>query len=262
MQNNFILALLALFLFSCTGKDPVTKNIKSHQMALVIGNPVSYGEGDLLVFPIGANYNPEIKEPAKADLYDADIHAIEKSKYNNRRTGSFTVNDANTFRWDDLAKEEYVNSDETDFDMRNILFYNKSTGKSYILSTDTLHILSFAVHREFGNPLIFYRVVKRDINGDRKYNSADAVMLYVSSPNGSGFMQITPENEQFFDYFYYPETQSILIKTAVDIDDDKQFTDLDETVFREMRLNEPKFGKEIFPADLKKALKKQLSVLK
>jgi hypothetical protein len=106
--------------------------------------------------------------------------------------------------------------------------------------------------------LIFYRVVKNDHNQDSVYNSQDPVMLYISDLYGKRFTQITPENEQFVDYTYYPKTQSILIKTIIDSDHDKLFTNFDETNFRDMQIAEPSMSREIFQKSLKDTLRKQL----
>jgi hypothetical protein len=265
MNKLTLLIALSFFCHSCRKPGIVKTPAQPFKMALVIGNPIDYGIKNLLLFPVGANYNPKIEEKqatqANTSNYgDADLKTNASALYYATGSGSLVLNDA--VRWDNSAKQEYINSDEEDFDIRNILFYNKKTGDSYVLSMDTLHVLSFAIHNEFHNPLIFYRVVKKDINKDGKYNSADAVMLYVSKLDGTNFIQVTPADEQFFHYFYYPENQSILIKTAFDIDRDLKFTELDETNFREMRLNAPAMGREIFTMSLKDSLKSRVLDLK
>lgn len=241
-----IMSFLSCKLFK--KKDTVAPSAK--ELALVIGNPFDFGLDSVIAFPVGANYNPKI------------------SSNNNESEQEVSSDNAVTFsknsvaKYDKRATMEFVNSSERDFDIRNILFYDKITGQTFPLINDTLHILSFAIHKEFKKPLVFYRVVKIDINKDNKYNSADAVMLYTSDLRGKNFTQITPENEQFFDYFYYPETNTILIKTSIDVDNNKKFTELDETNFREMKILNPQFGKEIFSASLKDSLRKQINVLK
>lgn len=55
-------------------------------------------------------------------------------------------------------------------DITNLLFYDLVSGESYPLTEDSLHIISFALHKEFANPLIFYRIVKEDHNEDGLYN--------------------------------------------------------------------------------------------
>lgn len=266
-MNRIILPLALLLFASCRNLRPDPDEIagKPYAMALVIGNPIDYGEQGLLMFPIGANYNPKIEPKVEKETEKVNealsSTATSKDSYNFKTTDNGFVENQSVL-WDSRANKEYVNQNEEDFDIRNILFYDKLSGSSYILSVDTMHVLSFSIHKEFDNPLIFYRVVKMDINKDGKYNSTDAVMLYVSDMEGKSFIQVTPSNEQFFDYFYYPETQSILIKTALDIDKDSKFTALDETNFREMRLSKPAFGKEIFTKSMKDSLKSQMSVLK
>lgn len=251
MKKNIISIICITLLSSCNlfkKKETVAPNAK--ELALVIGNPFDFGLDSVIAFPVGANYNPKI------------------SSNNNESDQEVSSDNAVTFsknsvaKYDKRATTEFVNSSERDFDIRNILFYDKITGQTFPLINDTLHILSFAIHKEFKKPLVFYRVVKIDINKDNKYNSADAVMLYTSDLRGKNFTQITPENEQFYDYFYYPETNTILIKTSIDVDKNKKFTELDETNFREMKILNPQFGKEIFSASLKDSLRKQINVLK
>ena len=86
---------------------------------------------------------------------------------------------------------EYVNKNQEDLDIRDILFYNMQTGKSYPLIEDSIHILSFALHKEFTKLMIFYRVVIEDYNKDKKYDALDHVMLYTSNLDGTNFQQIT-----------------------------------------------------------------------
>lgn len=160
-------------------------------------------------------------------------------------------------QYDRLAKTEFVNEREQDFDISNILFYNLLSGESKPLTKDSLHILSFATHNEFVKPLIFYRIVKTDKNEDKKFTKDDPVMLYVSRLNGDSLTQITSEQEQFVDYFYYPKVQKILIKTIVDSDKNKKFETNDETNFLEMNLLTLQKGREIFSKNLKDSLKIQ-----
>jgi hypothetical protein len=134
------------------------------------------------------------------------------------------------------------------------------TGKSKRLVSDTIHILSFALHKEFAKPLIFYRIVKQDLNNDNKYNSLDPVMLYVSDFNGDSLIQVTPINEHFLDYNYYSKSKIILIKTIIDSDNDKVFSGADETNFLEMKVAKPTSGKEIFSKSLKDSLRGQINI--
>lgn len=248
----------ALLFISCKEKPPV--HAAPEAISIVIGNPVDYGSQDYLLFPVGGNYNPEMTEPIQEEKsgHDNRLDLVNSKRgwsSNQLKLQVRDVNSNSSYMWDKSAAKEYGNGDETSFDIRNLLFFNKNTGESYPLVEDTIHILSFAFHYEFKSPLVFYRVVKKDINGDDKYNSKDAVMLYMSDTMGRNFTQITPPNEQLITYFYYPETQKILVKTAIDIDKNKKFTSSDETNFREVNLANPSLGRPIFSDSLKANLK-------
>ncbi|MBX7224586.1 MAG: hypothetical protein K1X55_01020 [Chitinophagales bacterium] len=256
----FFLLFGFVLLQGCNRPNKPTIATHPEELALIIGNPVDYGLDSVLAFPVGANYNPKLVEKEKESSESVEITKSQQGLYAATEDKlSFKKRDVALY--DKNASSEFFNEQEEDFDIRNILFYAKENGNTFPLTNDTLHILSFAIHKEFANPLIFYRVVKRDINLDKKYNSKDAVMLYTSKLNGKEFTQITPENEQYFDYFYYPEKNVILIKTAIDIDNDKKFTEIDETNFRELKLNAPAMGREIFSKSLKDSLRNQINQL-
>lgn len=242
------ICLILILLTACKRhKDQIAEHPKN--LALIIGDPVDYGMDSTVMFPIGANYNPKIVKNEESEIGGGSFNAI-----------SFKKNTSTLY--DKRASSEFINSNTEDFDIRNILFYDKVSGNSFPITSDTLHILSFAIHSEFRKPLIFFRIVKSDLNKDGIYDNSDAVMLYTSGLNGKQFTKITPENEHFLDYFYYPETNKILIKTSIDIDKDNKFSEKDETNFREMHLLNPQFGREIFTNSLKDSLKMQINALK
>lgn len=244
----FPLTLSVVITFhSCRNPTKKDQNIPkplAKKSALIIGNPLDCGIENISLFPVGTNYKPQVYESrASAE----NVLDLAKS------TLTFSSN-SGTFS-DRLAEKEYINGNENQFDIRNILFYDLKGGGTYPLVTDTIHILSFAIHKEFPSPKIFYRVIKNDINKDSIYNSKDPVMLFISDIFGKNLVQVTPDNEQFLDYFYYPDTQKILIKSAIDADDNKEFTSSDETNFRDMNIREPKMGREIFSKSLKDSLR-------
>jgi hypothetical protein len=243
MKTRWILIIIILFLISCT-KHKNTEGIKK---SLIIGDPLECGISQALLFPVGTNF----LERNSKDLVDNGSSI--------KRKGIVYFSENSSVFNDRLAKVEYINERLDDFDIRNILFYNLNLGTSHPLSLDTIHILSFAIHNEFKNPLIFYRIVKKDLNNDGRYNSLDPVMLYVSDLNGEGLTMITPENEQFIDYFYYPSVQKIIIKTIIDSDHNKKFEANDETNFLEMKIDKPEFGKEVFTKSIKDLLRNQIT---
>lgn len=238
------LPVILVFTFiSCSTPMPKAPPMRIVQnKSLVIGNPLDCGLDNMQIFPVGCNYKPEIYQDEKliSEQSTSDL--------------TFTVNVTANY-YDTHASTEYVNSSLNENDIRNILFYDLNTGKSYPLVTDTLHILSFALHNELKTPLIFYRVVENDFNKDSLFNDNDPVMLLVSDLNGKNLVRVTPGNEQFTDYFYYEKTQKILVKTVVDGNKDGFFTERDETNFREVSLAAPAMGREIFSKSLKDSLR-------
>ncbi len=248
-MKNLLYCFSVLFLFTagCKNKTSIIKkSAKDSSASLIIGDPFDYGVENILLFPIGSNYNPIVYE--NPDEFENDLETNKKVML------AFDLN-VSTLN-DRYANIEYINNDVQTFDINNILFYNLLTGASYPLLKDTLHILSFALHKEFANPLIFYRVVARDYNLDSLFTDDDPVMLYVSDLHGQNLHKITPPDEKFIDYFYYKSVNTILIKTIVDNNQDKLFTPADETNFLQMKLDAPEKATEIFDAQTKDLLRK------
>lgn len=243
MKKILLPAAVLLLMMACSKPKPKPQPAPPPpNHSLVIGNPLDCGIEGMQIFPVGCNYTPAVFENEDA-----------KSKMSSTATLNFACNTSDFY--DRNANVEYTNGNEREFDIRNILFYDLATGKTYPLHSDTMHILSFALHKEYKQPLIFYRVVKKDINQDTVFDSRDAVMLYMSDLNGKNFVQCTPETEQFVDYFYYEKMNKILVKTMVDGDTNKRFTSSDETNFREVLLGKPTMGREIFGKSLKDSLR-------
>jgi hypothetical protein len=221
-------------------KEKIVKN-----EGLIIGDPLDCGLDSITLFPVGSSYVPEIVE--------APVEAVSEMEGLRVSNIAFTSNSVGYF--DQSASVEYVNDDNENYDIRNLLFYNSNSGESYPLILDSLHILSFAVHKEFTNPMIIYRVVKEDYNEDGKHNGQDPVMLYVSDLSGMNFQAVTPPDEFYIEYTLKPKTNSIIIKTAIDSNNDKKFLADDETNFRSMKLDDPKMSKNIFDESLKDKLR-------
>lgn len=249
----FFTVVLLLSIVACKKNYEIRKPVLVKNDALIIGNPFDYGIDNLVIFPVGTNYKPVVYEASKEeDETDSYENGITKT------TVCFASVNSVSGGYDRYAENEFVNSDEDKSDIRNILFYDLKTGETYPLVDETIHILSFSLHKDYKKPLIFYRVVKNDINNDSIFNSKDPVMLYISDIYGKGFKQITPANEQYIDYTYYSKNNIILIKSIIDSDNDKSFTSFDETNFREMKIEDPSMGREIFKSSLKDSLRIQL----
>jgi hypothetical protein len=270
----FSIILTALFLSCGTSQTKEEKpkliELPKKSQSLIIGDPLDCGLEGMLMFPIGTSYDPEIfapppKEGASAvswDLYAEKVNITSNATYawaDQSNDLTFSVNSG--LSYDKLAVIEYINEKTNDFDITNILFYELATGKSYpLISNDTLHIISFAIHKEFQNDLIFYRAIREDYNQDEKFNSLDPILLFISPLGGDTLIQVTQEHQQFIDYTYYEESQKIVAKTRIDSDLDTFYTPADETNFVEMRLDSPAFGRPLFPDNLKDLLKGQINL--
>lgn len=254
MKRYLICSLSVLVLASCGEKKAAPRQPAPEKSdALIIGDPIDCGLDSLLIFPLGSSYSPEI---IGSNEEVGQTIAVGTVSYSTQAV-SFAENDAIN-QYDRNAAEEFVNKNAESYDIRNLLFYDMNSQKTYPLVLDSLHILSFALHREFDRDMIFYRVVKKDLNKDEKYDNLDPVMLYVSDLNGQNFTQITPEDEQFIDYTFYAATNTILIKTVIDSDKNLKFLTNDETSFSSMKIMEPAKAKEIFSKDLKNSLRSYL----
>lgn len=235
-MKTFSLLLTITVLASCSQRkeNPIVKLQEEEPLNknLVIGNPIDYDQVDLIIFPVGASYAPSQTGPAKDNTYELTAGMVSFSN------GSYTDNVSNTGRY-------FKNESGDLVDIRNLIFYNKTTGESHTLLDKTAHISSFSIHREFKNPLIMFHVVHHDTNKDKKFNGQDAQVLYVSHLDGSNLVRVTPEDEHFSEYFFYPEQQMILAKMMKDSDSSKVFESYDETFFRRVELKEPAEGKII-----------------
>lgn len=238
---------IACTAFSCKpAPKEIAETIYHDSTGVVIGNPFSYGLSDYMIFPVGSNYSPDIYENPQVakDFYDL----------NGAGAVSFSTNTSDVM-YCASANVEYINTNEMFYDIRNILFYNKKTGQTHPLTSDTIHILSFAIHKDYKRPQIFYRIVKDDVNNDSMFNAKDPVILYTSNLLGDSLTQLTPDDEQYAEYFYYDETQTILIKTNMNPDSDTSFATMAETNFREVHLSTPSMGREIFSKGLRDSLR-------
>jgi len=254
-MKNALLFLLALGLItSCEElneegeKEKVKKRKLSTSDELSIGDPLNYGVDSMLIFPIGrAYYEVEAKEDKKKKRRSLGGSRAKTAKV------EFSPN-TGLRPYDNMADEEYVNRELGEFDIRNMLFYNSYTQEKYPLTETKLHILSFGLHHDLGRKMIFYRVVLNDYNGDGFFNNEDPVVLCVSDLHGRNFIQVTSDEEQFIGYSYNEETETIMIKTLVDTDNNKKFNEVDEVSFSTMKIMEPAMATKIFTDDIKQSM--------
>jgi hypothetical protein len=247
MKTLAQMLFLSFLIISCSTSTERPPDISG---SLIIGDPFSYGVENYILFPVGTTYSPELIEQKTGLHYKRDK---EKSLSFNEYSGASDMVDIR-------ASTEVRNDLSYEHDIRNILFYNQLTGESHPLFSDTLHILSFAIHLDYEKPLIFYRVVKSDFNSDSLYTGEDAILLYTSDLLGHQFTQITPDNQQFVDYTEYLKNGLILAKTRTDANGDGIFSPEDETNFLEMKLAEPAMGRSIFSDSLRNSLREIMAL--
>jgi hypothetical protein len=249
MKISYLLLASAVILFSgCFKKREESKlssdrnpEIKIPSTALITGDPIDFYNNKMLVFPVGGMHY----ETAPAD----------KSTRGNLKGSFFNVTSIGNAYYNADITSEYRVANENNDEVKNLIFYNKFTKEKYLLADSALSIIAFSVHKEFKEHLILFEIVKNDFNADSLKNSKDAVVLFISKTDGKGFVQLSPDNEKYLTYFFYPETNTLLIKSIIDTNNDKQFSDGEETRFTEIDLNNPQIGKDIFTNEFKKQLK-------
>ncbi len=248
LSNALHTGLIVMSLAGC--KEPIKKKevhrIKKYEKgSLVIGNPVKLNDDLPLLFPVGSSYIPKVFEDPRNIKHTEDIRI------------QFIDNAAANY-YDRGSSKEYIVPTQYDYDITNILFHDLRKDVTYELTSDTIHILSFAIHNELRPRKIFYRVVKRDYNDDDRYDSKDPVVLYMSNKDGTDFTQLSSDDQQFVDYFLYDNNRIMLVKTVIDSNQDSLFSANDETSFIKFNINQPGEQKNIFSDSLKTNLKKQL----
>jgi hypothetical protein len=245
--NGLLIFVLAVTLSGCfkARKEPISSSnsdgIKVPSTALITGDPIDFYNNKMLVFPVGGMHY----ETAPAD----------KNSRINLKGSFFNVTSIGNAYYDADVTSEYRVANEENDEVKNLIFYNKFTKEKYLLTDSALSIISFSVHKEFKEHLIFYEIVKNDFNNDSLKNSKDAVILFISTTDGKNFVQLSPDNEKYLTYFFYPETNTLLIKSVIDTDKDKHFSDGEETRFTEIDLKNPQIGRDIFADEFKKQLK-------
>jgi hypothetical protein len=270
MKFKPTIAAILLISLSISCAEEKEKPAEEKSVAqLIIGDPASYGSDSLIIFPVGMTYLPQ---ESYDDNNNEDVYA--ETEASEEYAGDEVYNEANgqtsygySVKMSDqgIASNSYgtfqlyENLDVENVDIRNLIFYNKFSGESKKLLSDKLHIISFSIHYEFGEePIIMYDVVKIDYNQDSLYNRKDPVMLFISDMNGDNFTQLTAEDETYLTYFYYYESNRMLLKVSKDGDGNKKFDPYDQTIFRDVDLKNPGIGKTLFGEDMIKELQEQL----
>ncbi|MCP2728675.1 hypothetical protein, partial [Limnofasciculus baicalensis] len=155
-------------------------------------------------------------------------------------------------------------SDFSEYDRKglfdNILFYRKQDGESHLLLNKPAKISSFDTleKKEPGKPptqLLIYKIIETDTNADKKISYEDATIGYLSDLSGKNIKQITPNNTQILNWSIIQSIKSIFVKIIKDSNNDKKFTETDESTYIKVSLENPTIGTEIISDEIEKQIK-------
>ena len=122
----------------------------------------------------------------------------------------------------------------------NVLFYNSETGGTSLLTDKKWSISNFDTNLEETGPIlarsIIYQITTRYYNRDGKLNELDAEHLFISGPDGTNLLQLSPSKEDFHSYQVIPETDQLIIKTIRNADDKPEFNSNDEFIWYKAEL--------------------------
>jgi len=142
----------------------------------------------------------------------------------------------------------------------NIVFYRKQDGEAHLLLNKKALINSFdflevKTTNQTVTRIWLYKIIDQDTNGDKKINTDDAIVGYISDLSGKNLQQITPNNTQVLNWVVVPSQNAIFIKILKDSNNDKKFSAEDNTNFVRVNLDRPGIGTEIISDRLEQEVK-------
>ncbi|MFN6483431.1 MULTISPECIES: hypothetical protein [unclassified Nostoc] len=142
----------------------------------------------------------------------------------------------------------------------NIIFYQKQGGEAHLLLNKKAIITSFDFLevKAADKPTTrvwLYKIIDQDTNTDKKLNSEDATIGYLSDLSGKNLQQITPNNTRIISWVVVPSQNAIFLKILKDSDNDKKFTEEDKTNFVRVNLDKIGMGTEIISDQIEQEIK-------
>lgn len=208
--NRICLSLFAFALFSCSKPKPkqtetVPKKLTTNQIDSVLENfkfdyqkPILLRDSNHLLIPISARTSRSRKSGLKA----SSSYYNEQPKY-----------------W-------------------NVLFYNRLTKQSQLLSQSKVNIQNiFAIaetyeaKKKFYPGKILYELRDMDYNNDAMLNSFDPLYLFMSNNDGTELKRISPLNEDLQYFEVLKPNNELIIRTLRDSNKDSTFNHSDETIW-------------------------------
>ncbi|WP_448266792.1 hypothetical protein [Nostoc sp. DSM 114159] len=142
----------------------------------------------------------------------------------------------------------------------NIIFYQKQGGEAHLLLNKKAIIASFdflevKAANKPTTRVWLYKIIDQDTNIDKKLNSEDATIGYLSDVSGKNLQQITPNNTRIISWVVVPGQNAIFLKILKDSDNDKKFTKEDKTNFVRVNLDKIGMGTEIISDQIEQEIK-------
>ncbi|HIK08627.1 MAG TPA: hypothetical protein IGS40_28835 [Trichormus sp. M33_DOE_039] len=142
----------------------------------------------------------------------------------------------------------------------NLIFYRKQDGETHLLLDKKAIINNFDLieTKPSGKPptrVWLYQITDQDTNKDKKLDSQDAVIGYISDLSGKNLQQVTPNNTKIISWVVLPSQNAVFIKVFKESNGDNKFTSADETNFVRVSLEQPNIGKEIIGDAIEQKIK-------
>ncbi|PHM08892.1 hypothetical protein [Nostoc sp. 'Peltigera malacea cyanobiont' DB3992] len=142
----------------------------------------------------------------------------------------------------------------------NIIFYQKQGSEAHLLLNKKAIITSFDLLevKAANKPTTrvwLYKIINQDTNIDKKLNSEDATIGYLSDLSGKNLQQITPNNTRIISWVVVPGQNAIFLKILKDSDNNKKFTKEDKTNFVRVNLDKIGMGTEIISDQIEQEIK-------
>jgi len=127
----------------------------------------------------------------------------------------------------------------------NILFYNRQTGETRLLTEDKIRISQIYASKSGHNggahilyEKVLYEIADIDFNKDNRLNAIDPEYLFASESNGTNFKRVSPKNEDLLFFQVIPNSEEILIQTRRDSNSDSIFNRDDESIWYKAEFKE------------------------
>ncbi len=195
------------------------------------------------------------KPKPQQNLVYGDLIIKEQSDY---LMVPVTLPDQNTDKGIDLSlSRSYERKNQL---LYNLIFYGKQNGEAHLLLNKKAIITSFDLlevkaAEKPTTRVWLYRIIDQDTNTDKKLNSEDATIGYLSDLSGKNLQQITPNNTRIISWVVVPSQNAIFLKIIKDSDNDKNFTAEDKTNFVRVNLDKIGMGTEIISDQIEQEIK-------